>query len=86
MHQPLGCMKACKTLETPLQLHGHLVMRVVTPWTNHSFVLPLKSVYKIRNTSAVVWSCGYCVTAIQVAHQFDFGQFSRRERCGAIMV
>ena len=46
--------------------------REVMPLTNHSVVLPFESIKSIRNTSAVVWSCGYCATAFQVAHRLSF--------------
>ena len=46
--------------------------RVVILWIGHSVALPFLSIQSIRNTSVVVWSCGYCVTAIQVAQRFSF--------------
>ena len=60
---------------------------VVMPLTNHSTVLPFEGIlYSIRNTSAVVWSCGYCGIAIQVAQRFDVWPFGNRGCCGTIMV
>ena len=46
---------------------------VVMPSTNHSVALPCEIIKSITNTSAaVVYSCGYCVTAIKVALRFFF--------------
>ena len=42
------------------------------PWTNYSVTSTFETIESIRNTSAVVWSCGFCTRAIQIAHRFDF--------------
>ena len=44
----------------------------VLPLTNHLFALSFDNIRSIRNTSAVVRSCGYCMAAIQVALRFNF--------------